>query len=50
MSYLVLSMVIGISLAGCTPKEETTEVKEDKVEDVKTVPLLDDKENYLSVS
>lgn len=49
MSYLVLSMVIGTTLAGCTPKEETTEVKEEKVEDVKTVSLLDDKENYLSV-
>ncbi|MHA6261410.1 M28 family peptidase [Sporosarcina sp. CAU 1771] len=49
MKYLTLSMVIGMSLAGCTPKEESTEVKEEAVEDVKIVPQIDEKENYLSV-
>lgn len=43
MSCLILSMVIGMSLAGCTPKEE-----QKTVEDVKTVPLIDEKDNYLS--
>ena len=43
MNYLVLSIVIGILLAGCTPKEE-----QETVEDVKTVPLTDEKENYLT--
>ncbi|MCZ2259876.1 hypothetical protein [Sporosarcina sp. G11-34] len=44
MSCLILSMVIGMSLAGCIPKEE-----QKTVENVKTVPLIDEKDNYLSV-
>ncbi|WP_432354461.1 M28 family peptidase [Sporosarcina sp. A2] len=48
VSCLTLSMLVGMSLMGCTPKEEMPKVKEESVEDVKTAPLAEEKEQYLS--
>ncbi|GKV70481.1 hypothetical protein NCCP2716_29790 [Sporosarcina sp. NCCP-2716] len=43
-----LPLLVGLSLAACTPKEDVAVKKEEKVEEVKTVPLADVKEQYLS--
>lgn len=48
VSCLTLSMLVGMSLVGCAPTEETPEVKEKPVEDGKTAPVTDGKEQYLS--
>ncbi|MGG0644107.1 M28 family peptidase [Sporosarcina gallistercoris] len=48
VSCLTLSMLVGMSLVACAPTEETPEVKEESVEDGKTAPVTDGKEQYLS--
>lgn len=48
VSGLTLSMLVSMSLVGCTPKEESPEVNEETVEDVKPVSLTDEKNQYLS--
>ncbi|WP_303969217.1 M28 family peptidase [Sporosarcina ureae] len=49
VSGMALSMLVAASLVACTPKEDTSKTKDEPVEDVKTVPLSDEKDKYLSV-
>ncbi|MFJ7973125.1 M28 family peptidase [Psychrobacillus sp. NPDC096389] len=48
VSYLTLSMLVGMLLVACTPKEEKTNVKEKTVQDGKSVSREDANSNYLS--
>ena len=48
VSCLTVSILAAASLAACTPKEDTSKVKEEPVEDIQTVPLSDEKDQYLS--
>ncbi len=45
---VALPMLVGLSLAACTPEENVSVKKEEKVEEVKTVPHEDMKKEYLS--
>ncbi|WP_199203760.1 M28 family peptidase [Sporosarcina sp. P16b] len=48
VSYLTLSMLVATSLVACTPKDDSSKDKKEPVEDVKTIPLSDEKDKYLS--
>ncbi|SES36883.1 M28 family peptidase [Psychrobacillus sp. OK032] len=48
ISYLTLSMIVGMLLVACTPKEETSKEKEDTVQDSKLVTREEANSNYLS--
>ncbi|WP_222122587.1 M28 family peptidase [Bacillus sp. FJAT-22090] len=48
VSYLTLSMLVGMTLVACTPKEETKKGTEETVQDGKKASVKDTKNNYLS--
>ncbi|WP_199173565.1 M28 family peptidase [Sporosarcina sp. P3] len=48
VSYFTLSMLVATSLVACTPKEDISKEKKEPIEEVKTVPLSDEKDKYLS--
>ncbi|MEI4770136.1 M28 family peptidase [Psychrobacillus sp. FJAT-51614] len=48
VSCLTLAMLVGISLVACTPKEESSDVKEENIQEGKDVTLEGKNENYLS--
>ena len=49
VSGMALSMLVAASLVACTPKEDKSEEKEQRIEETKTIPLSNEKEQYLSV-
>ncbi|WP_053591697.1 M28 family peptidase [Bacillus sp. FJAT-22090] len=48
VSCLTLAMLVGMSLVACTPKEESSDKKEETVQEGKDVTLEGKNENYLS--